>query len=97
MTGLTGGSRRVATSGRAAGPVRGVAVPVAERGGGRVTGRVAEPPGGAHRRRAGVVGVGDGELGRTEDRFARALAELGSCLREPPILALVVLDDPVDA
>ena len=58
------------TRGRPALPVTGIAVEVTERGDRPVAARVAEPTGGAHRRRSGVAGIGDGELGRGEDRLA---------------------------
>ena len=54
----------------------GVAVEVPERGHGSIGRGVAQPPGGADGGRAGVVRVGDGQLGRGQDRLAGGVADL---------------------
>src|SRR6187431_2583386 len=78
-------------------PMSGIAPEVAEGGDGPVTARVAVPTTSANGCRAGVGGVGDGELGGGEDRLAGGLAEGSGDLGEAGVLALVVVDDPVEA
>ena len=58
---------------------------------------VAEAAGGADGGRAGVGRVGDGELGGREDRLAGRGGDVGGGLGEAGVLALVVLDDPLEA
>ncbi len=70
---------------------------VVERGDRPVGRGVAEPAGGADRRRAGVVGGGDRQLGRGQDRLAGLGGDLGGGLREAGVLALVVGDDALEA
>ena len=57
--------------------VLGIPPEVSEGGHGAIAAGVAEPARGPHRRRAGVVRVGDGELAGGQDRLARGLTELG--------------------